>query len=371
MTAAATLQQVRAFRWQAQELDRPRDSNGDCALLDFGVQNTGPDGAAWALAVRGCGKLPDTSLAWTLRGAPHLYRTTQLPAVATATAPFSEADAAKRIYSANKPLKAAGIPALTALQVVAAHMREIAAQPIVKGQMSTALTARLPAPYLHFCRPCDATHIHEMPFRLAALQAGLRLQPGTSPPVLERVPGWVPVPYAELGGRAQLDLDAVRNYLRFFGPATPKHVAGFLDSPLSDVKARWPADAAEVTVDGERRWVLAADADRLLARPEAAGQVRLLGPYDPYLQLRDRETLVREDSLRKALWPVLGRPGVIARDGDVLGTWRPRSAGAALKIRVDLWVPVEDGRELWAEIEGQARLLAAFRDQEFTGWAEK
>lgn len=68
-------------------------------------------------------------------------------------------------------------------------MRDIVSKPTVKGEMSAQLTTRVTEPYLRFCRPCNATHLYEMPFRLAALQAGLELQPDTSPPVLERIPG--------------------------------------------------------------------------------------------------------------------------------------------------------------------------------------
>jgi len=91
----------------AQELDRG-DGRHDAAVLDLGVQDTGPDGAAWALAIRGAAvPVEDLALAWTLRGAPHFYRRQEIAAVATATAPWSDADAAKRIFDAARPLKAA------------------------------------------------------------------------------------------------------------------------------------------------------------------------------------------------------------------------------------------------------------------------
>ncbi|HET6666094.1 MAG TPA: crosslink repair DNA glycosylase YcaQ family protein, partial [Intrasporangium sp.] len=181
---------VLRFRIRAQELHRDDGAN-DAAVLDLGVQDTGPDGAAWALAVRGASvPVEDLALAWTLRGAPHFYRRAEIAAVAAATAPWSDTDAAKRIFDAARPLKAAGIPILEALDVVAAEMRDIATKPIVKGEMSTQLTSRLDAPYLRECRPCQAIHTYEQPFRLAALRAGLELEPDTSPPVLRRIPRW-------------------------------------------------------------------------------------------------------------------------------------------------------------------------------------
>ncbi len=112
---------VLRFRFRRHQLDADagRFINGTAVtMLDYGVQDTGPDGAAWALVLRGAHNsvLEDLVFAWTLRGAPHAYRRSDVPAVAVATAPFSESDAAKRIFDAAKPLKAAGIPALDALQ---------------------------------------------------------------------------------------------------------------------------------------------------------------------------------------------------------------------------------------------------------------
>ena len=72
---------VLRFRVRAQELDRDRRAGADAAVLDLGVQDTGPDGAAWALAIRGA-QVPaeDLVLAWTLRGAPHAYRRAEVAA---------------------------------------------------------------------------------------------------------------------------------------------------------------------------------------------------------------------------------------------------------------------------------------------------
>jgi len=350
MPLQVTRADVLGFRVGAHQLDRATGAPADTTVLDLGVQDTGADAGRWALAVRGVPDVPagELALVWTLRGAPHLYRRADLPGVAAATAPFSEADAAKRVFDAARPLRAAGIPVLAALDRIAAELREIVATPTVKGEMSRQLTARVDEPYLRFCRPCDATHLYEQPFRLAALRAGLELEPGTSPPVLRPVPGFAPSP------SVPAHLDVVRGYLRLHGPATPQQVAAFLDAPVADVRDRWPDDAVEVLVDGERRWLLAADTGRL--GPSPVRTVRLLGPFDPFLQTRDRALLVPDPVRARQLWPVLGRPGAVLDDGEVVGTWRPRKSGRRLTVLVEPWADVDV-----PALEEQAGLLAAVR----------
>jgi hypothetical protein len=346
---------VFGYRVRAQQLDRDDVTLDDSAALDLGVQDTGPDGSRWALANRGVDvaalAADELAFLWTLRGAPHAYRRSDLPSIAAATQPFSEADAGKRVFDASKQLKAAGIPVLDALDTVAATMREIVTQPMVKGDVSTELSVRLDPPYLRWCRPCQATHAYEQTFRLGASRGGLELQAGTSPPVLDPIPGYFRAD--EPGERHNV----MRGYLRLLGPATPRHVAAFLDAPVRDVKAQWPDDAVEVIVDGEQCWVLASDESALDVDPPRV--VRLLGPYDLFVQAQDRPLLVPDKARAKTLWPVLGRPGAVLVDGAIAGWWRPRKSGAKLKLTVELWSPA--GAATRRAIEQEAERLAAFR----------
>lgn len=355
MPVEVTRDQVLGFRVRTQQLDRSTVRLADAAVLDAGVQDTGPDGAPWALAVRGVDvanlATDDVVMLWTVRGAPHVYRRSDLPSIITAVQPYSEADAAKRIFDAAKPLKAAGIAVLDALDTVAAEMRKVVTAPMVKGDVSTEITKRIDEPFLRFCRPCQATHLYEQPFRLGATRAGLELDPGTSPPVLQRIPDLEPA------GRADDQHDVIRGYLHLLGPATHKQVAEYLDSPVREVKQRWPSDVTEVTVDGERRWILESDEPALAADPPRL--TRLLGPYDLFLQAKDRALLVSDAERAKTLWPVLGRPGAVLVDGEIAGWWRPRKSGAKLKIAGELWSPVSAARR--REIEEEAERLAAFR----------
>jgi hypothetical protein len=350
MADSISRRQVLGFRVRSQQLDQ--DHRADSSILDIGVQDTGADGAAWALANRGQdASSADLARIWTIRGAPHLYRRADLPRIAAAVEPFSDADAGKRIYNAAKPLKDAGIGNLEALDAVAAAMRSVVTKPTIKGDLSARITDLMDPPYLRFCRPCDATHVYEMPFRLAAFRAGLELEADTSPPVLRRIPGF------KRAKAATETFDVIRAYLRLYGPATPKLVAGYLDAPVSDVKAHWPTDTVDVTLDGETRSILAADADHLAAGP--ARTTRLLGPYDLYLQGKDRNLLVPDAAHAKTLWPVLGRPGAVLVDGEIIGAWRPRTTAGKLTVTVALWTPAP--AKLRTAITEQAARLATHR----------
>lgn len=366
------------LRFRRHQLDRPpgtaRSRLPD--LLDFGVQDTGPDGARWAIAVRGGPPEPaDLVLAWTLRGAPHAYRRDDLDAVAVATAPYDEDDAAKRVFDGSKPLRDAGIAVLDALRTVAAEQRAIVTRPTTKGDVSARLAERLPAPYLRYCRVCEATHPYENVFRLAALQAGLVLDWDTSPPVLRRVKGFRAPSLRRLAGEAEPRVDVIRNHLRFYPGARVGDVAAFLDAPVKVVKAHLPDDAVEVALVDEPatgrpqpRFVLADDLAALDGGGRSSDELRVLGPFDPYLQLRDRELLVDDAARRKDLWRTLGRPGAVVAGGEVVATWRPRTTSSGLALAVDWWTKPTRARR--GDLEGEAGRLASFRGVELTGIEE-
>ena len=361
MAMTVTREEVLAFRVRAQQLDQDFGTIAAASVLDIGVQDTGPDAGRWALALRGidvtalrtAGSVLNSALsvAWTVRGAPHLYRRTDLPWIAAVTAPYSDNDAGKRIYDAAKPLKAAGISNLQALRSIAGEMRRIVIAPMVKGELSRELASTMAPPYLRFCRPCNASHLYEMPFRQAALPAGLELRAGTSPPVLQPIPGF------SASAEAPERFDLIRCYLRLLGPATPQQVAAYLDAPVQEVKARWPQDAVETLLEDKSHWMLAEDLPKIGGGPATA--VRLLGGFDLFVQTKERTLLVADPKQAKVLWPVLGRPGAVLVDGEIAGTWRPRKAGSKLTVLIGLWAPLDAKKR--AAVQSEAEKLAAFR----------
>ena len=66
-------------------------------------------------------------------------------------------------------------------------------------------------------------------------------------------------------------LDPVRAVLHLLGPATPRQVAAYVDSPVREVAARWPEDVTAVEVDGEERSMLAADVEALTGADDVEG----------------------------------------------------------------------------------------------------
>ena len=59
---------------------------------------------------------------------------------------------------------------------------------------------------------------------------------------------------------------------------------------------------------------------------------------------------------------MLGRPGAVLVDGEIVGTWRPRKSGSAVTVSVDPWAPADP-----EAVTEQAERLAAFRGLRLDG----
>jgi hypothetical protein len=220
--------------------------------------------------------------------------------------------------------------------------------------VSTAVTQAIPKAMWRECRACKTSHISDSAMRASFLAAGLELQPGTAPPVLQRRKGAKLPTKPDVKALTKL----VRAYLTLLGPATPVHAAGYFDARRADVEEAWPDDLVEVQVAGSKAW-LPAECEKALASPPSPDLVRLLGAFDPYLQARDRDLIVPDKPVQKALWPVLGRPGALFVDGEVAGTWRPKASGKKLTLAVEAFGPLPPA--VWDQIDEEAERVAAVR----------
>ncbi len=355
--------QVIGYRVAAQGLHREGRSAGKLAVLDIGVQDAAPELArlsfdarlAKPVPVDGIGPGEPLALVWSLRGAPYVHRRDDLDAVAGALYPLSEADATGRLNETGPSVARAGITALEQFDTAVEAMRAVVNKPMGKGAVSTAVTKRIPDVMGRNCRACKAVHISDSAMRPASLAAGLELQPGTAPPVLQPRPG-ARVPDGVDGAALRRLIVA---YLTLLGPAGPGDVAGYLDARRADIAQVWPEhELVEVKVDGRAAWLPEGRLKALKSAP-APDVVRLLGPFDPYLQARDRELIVPNKALYKLLWPVLGRPGALFVDGEVAGTWRPKTSGKKLTLTVEAFAPLPP--PVWTAIEAEAERVAATR----------
>ncbi|MGY0233789.1 DNA glycosylase AlkZ-like family protein [Longispora urticae] len=316
--------QVLAYRVAAHQFDRSIPAPRDLDVLDLGVQDTPYGSARIALSARTGGAprtdgAPDAlTLLWAARGAPTLHRTADLPRLAAALWPLSDADATTRI--ASTAIRDGAKLGVAAFRAAAEAMHDVVRASLPKGEVSTAVSARIPASLTFWCATCGAQHISGALFQQVGLFAGVRLDL-TDGTALAPVPGWPGVP-SEARGTA----DVLATYLRLLGPATPTEAAKFLGTTAARIKGAWPGDLTEVRVDGRSAW-LPGDAVAALRDAPKPRVVRLLPPLDPYLQARDRDLLVPDKARQSAVWKAIGGPGVVLVDGEVAGTWRGRLAG--------------------------------------------
>jgi Winged helix DNA-binding domain len=90
-----------------------------------------------------------------------------------------------------------------------------------------------------------------------------------------------------------------------------------------------------------------------LESPPSPAGVRLLPVGDPYLQQRDRATLVEDEQARRKLWQPVRGPGGVLVDGEIVGVWRVRRAGRRLQVTVEPFSRLAGGVPEQIEVEAQ------------------
>ena len=240
-----------------------------------------------------------------------------------------------------------------ALAEVAAAVRAALAggAALDKDALHDALRERLPAELLPWCRGCGSHHVAPMLWRYATVEAGARLDARRR----YRLGGPAPSP------SAPPPAEAVRHFLRLYGPAAPADFAEWAGLAPPHARRLWAEVAGELVEEaaaGRRAWVLREDAEALGAPPPASG-VRLLPPGDPFLQKPNRALLAPEPEVRKRLFRPVSSPGAVLQDGELVGLWRGKVTRRRLEVTVEELAPLTR-----SEVEAEARRLAPLRAAE-------
>lgn len=155
--------------------------------------------------------------------------------------------------------------------------------------------------------------------------------------------------------------ELVRRFLRCYGPAQVSDFQSWLGGSPKQAKRLWGGIADElapVELDGKRRWVLSKDLD-LLSQGEEGERLLLLGPHDPYLDLRDRDLILPDKARQRQVWKTVGNPGAVLLGGRVIGFWTVRTRGDKLDAAVTLFEALEPAQR--SRLEELASSYAAFR----------
>ncbi|WP_205698331.1 DNA glycosylase AlkZ-like family protein [Conexibacter sp. SYSU D00693] len=326
-----------------------------CPMSDFAR-----DGALLALAARAkdvtreryleavdAGELV---LAHVVRGAIHALRPVDHPRFGRAVLASDDAELGAQLGQQVQRLVAEhGLRATDALAEVTSATADALrrAGALTKDELHAALRSRVREELMPWCRSCASHHVAPMLWRWATVAAGARLDRDRRY-VLRAAPP--PAPPAA---------DALRGFLRAYGPARPADAAAWTGMARPQAKRVWAGvqdQLAEVELVGARAWALREDLEDL-ASPPPIGGCRLLPPGDPHLQAPNRPLLAPDDALRKRLFRPVASPGAVLHDGRLAGTWRARAKGRTrTEVTVEALTPVPR-----AELEAEALRIAELR----------
>jgi hypothetical protein len=316
----------------------------DAALLALAARAEGVSREAYEQAV----DAGDLVVAHIVRGAIHALAPGDHALYGRALIARDDAELAAQLGQQVKRLAAEkGFAPTEALDEVATATEDALADggALDKNALHEALRARVRDDLMPWCRGCGSHHVAPMLWRYATVKAGARLDAD------RRYTTGRP-------GRTPAASEAVRRFLRFYGPAKPGDFAEWAGVAKTHAQRLWDEAAgelAEVRVGKAKAWIMRDDAAELES-PLAADGIRLLPPGDPYLQKPNRPLLAPDDELRKRLFRPVASPGAVLKDGRLVGLWRARARGAKTELTVE-----KLGRVARADLEEEARRVAELR----------
>lgn len=353
-----TTEQVLAFRLCRQSLAARAPSTALSRIAGgCGVQDTPPGAAALSLHARMTGVGAATLRralfdqrsivkVWSVRQAPYVVPAEDLAVFTLGLLPEDESSTLAFIQGAARHLVELGLTAVETADLTADALLEVLdGRDLTKDDLGAELAERVgrlvtgrqaarwdePDQYGRY-----GVTVTRFALGIAALRGlvvfGAPREDGKD--TLVRTDRWLGA--VPTGDRAELRAELLRRYLRCYGPSTPRHFAEWGGISLDQARSTWAllaGQTAPIRFAGSSAEMLAEDVDELVSA-EMPGGARLLPAHDPYLQARDRATMVADARRQRLLWRSAGSPGALIFEGRVAGTWSPHRKGSRLEVVV-------------------------------------
>lgn len=285
--------------------------------------------------------------AWTARGTLHYLPRELWPPVASAL----RADGERQLAAW---MKRAEVDPVRVEAVIAALVDSLRGGPLEREALADAVVARLDESWRWLIE-----HSWGGLVRVAVRRGQVCFGPPNGQRVtFVQAEQWLG-PFT-LPDEATARRELLRRYLHAYGPATPRDFAFWTGGQVSEAKATFAelaGELAEVTVDGRRLNLLAADLDELQRAVEPL-PVRLLPHFDPLLMgHRERDWILDPAHLRRVSRAAGWIAPVLLVDGRVAATWRYERRADRLNVTLE---PLADlPRAVVRAAEAEAERLAA------------
>ena len=290
---------------------------------------------------------------WAMRGTLHLLRASELAIYTGALARL------RPRYEVPAWQRASGLTQARAEAMLAAVAEELDGEPRTRAELAAGVAARTGEPALEQGLNRGFGDL----LKPAAFTGDLCFAPPDGQRVrFTRPAAWLDG-FAHPGPDEASAHELVRRYLRAYGPAPREQFQRWFGMTSPAEAGRWLEalgdSVTEVDVEGERGWMLAADADDAAAA-EPDGTVRLLPAFDHYVVAAPRgNAAVLPKSRRAAVYRPQGwLSPVILADGRMIGTWEHAVERGAARVTLRPFGRFGPGQRAAAEAE--AERLAAF-----------
>lgn len=156
----------------------------------------------------------------------------------------------------------------------------------------------------------------------------------------------------------------VRKFLHCHGPSNVHCFKQWLGCSSRQANRLWRTIEDEIIpvtlYNRTQRFILKEDAKQLFTKQELQTPLRILCAHDPYLDVRDRDVILPDVSLHKAIWKSVSNPGVVLYKGKIIGFWKQKKQKHAICYEVHLW---KEMQAIHSKLEKQFQALAMLQQQ--------